>query len=161
MADSSTLGKIVAILFVVIVVPFAFYGFWRQLRNNGTVAKEIETTALLPYVEAIKAERFEDAYHLYTSTYFQKEHTLEEFVAAQQANKAELGPLLEAPETTGIVHEQTSPGEPWIYRTERYYTTATAKRNVMYEFEKEQDVFKLRATYNNPRVNGPLEPHIF
>jgi len=161
MAQSTLAGKIIGILFVVLVVPFAIYGLWRQNNNNTNVATEIEDTIIFPYVDAIREGRFESAYISYTSAAYKEKHSLEEFQAAQQKNLTEFGTLIESAKATGIVNEQTSPGEPTIYRTERLYKAEKATKNVVYELEKEGDSFKLRETYLSPTVNGLLISQIF
>ncbi len=95
--------SILLLLFLVVVVPLAIYGVYAQYQAATRLAPEIQRTLIEPYASAIKAGDYTTAYSRHTSAAFKAAHSLDQYVAAQQANIKEFGALLE------LIPRQTEP----------------------------------------------------
>ena len=74
----------------VIVICAVIYGFYQQVKTGSKVPAIVE--ALIdPYARVLATGNYEEAYKRFTSKDFQKRYSLDEFIKAQEINRAEYG----------------------------------------------------------------------
>ncbi|NCO05222.1 MAG: hypothetical protein GW939_03695 [Candidatus Magasanikbacteria bacterium] len=147
MQQSTPAGKIIAILFVVIIVPFAIYAFWHQVKNNSTELDQVKQQIIEPYRNALQQEQWEFSYQSFTTKDYRERVSLEEFIKAQQENKEAFGTVKNIYTNVDILNELSDPSSGTFYRVTVTYEASKDNKLVVLELKKEQGKFKIDRTY--------------
>lgn len=148
MQTNSTAGKIIALLFVIVCVPIAVYGFIKQVKNNSVEINAVKETILIPYVEALQANNIQLAYDQFTTQEYKERISYEEFAQAQQDNRAEYGDIISIHSDSDILREAKEPGKPVYWRATLTYEGTQKKDIIVFEVRKIDGIFKIDKTYD-------------
>lgn len=144
-----------------LVIALGIFGYLRQRQTDNNVTPVIMEHLVKPYYNAISNRDYEFAYFKLTSDEFKKSYSLQQYVAAQNANFERFGKLKALKPISGLFLTERSESKPWIYKGTLMYIGEKDSVRIEIDVIYEKNDFRIYQTFRSFLTISSVKPLIF